>query len=220
MGRMWMRIKRHPVVFLMGYFALYNVVFWFLEAWVRPVHMVHCRLDDMMPFCSAAVIPYMMWFGWVPAILLLFYLHSAESYWQLFGALANGITIALVSYVVYPTGLSLRRPVSGQSLCDRLVGFIYRTDTATNVCPSLHVFVTVLLLLAILSAPWITSALFRWSSTLLSLSICASTVLIDQHSLIDVFFGAALALFTYALSYRAAFALHRAPAAQTANAAQ
>ncbi|MCI2047772.1 MAG: hypothetical protein LKJ90_08665 [Faecalibacterium sp.] len=206
------KIKRHPLLFLGGYFAVYNILFWFLEAWRRPVHIVHCRLDDLLPFCSWAVIPYVAWFAWVPAILLLFYLHSADSFWQLFGAMANGITISLFCYAVYPTGLMLRKPLSGSSPLTKLIAMIYRTDTATNVCPSLHVFVTVILLLAILSAPWLRSVLFRCANVVVSLAICASTVLIDQHSLVDVVCGAALALFCYALQYCVVLALRRSPA--------
>ncbi len=207
------KIKRHPLLFLGSYFVVYNIVFWFLEAWQRPVHIIHCRLDDLLPFCSWAVIPYVAWFAWVPAILLLFYLHSPDSFWQLFRTMANGITVALFCYVVYPTGLMLRKPISETNPLTKMIAMIYRTDTPTNVCPSLHVFVTVVLLLAILGAPWLRSALFRSINIVVSLAICASTVLIDQHSIIDVVCGAALAIFCYALQYRVA--LRRTPTPAT-----
>jgi membrane-associated phospholipid phosphatase len=74
---------------------------------------------------------------------------------------------------------------------------IYRSDTATNVCPSLHVFVTVLLLLALCDAAWL-SPTKRRLKELLAVAICASTVLIDQHSLIDVACGVVLGLWVYA----------------------
>ena len=71
MKRSW--FARHPVGFMALYSIFYLTVFHHLEANVplRSI-LVHCRLDDLIPFCKYAVIPYFAWFLWIP--FTLFYL--------------------------------------------------------------------------------------------------------------------------------------------------
>ena len=71
MKRSW--LARHPIGFMALYTIFYLSVFHSLEANVplRSI-LVHCRLDDLIPFCKYAVIPYFAWFLWIP--FTLFYL--------------------------------------------------------------------------------------------------------------------------------------------------
>ena len=149
MKRSW--LARHPVGFMALYSIFYLSVFHHLEANVplRSI-LVHCRLDDLIPFCKYAVIPYFAWFVWIP--FTLFYLlwkAPREDFWRLCLPLFSGMTIALACYAVLPTALDLRPYwVPGSDIFAQTVRFLYRTDTATNVCPSIHVFNSVTLLLA------------------------------------------------------------------------
>ena len=149
MKRSW--LARHPVGFMALYTIFYLSVFHYLEANVplRSI-LVHCRLDDLIPFCKYAVIPYFAWFVWIP--FTLFYLlwkAPREDFWRLCLPLFSGMTIALACYAVLPTALDLRPYwVPGSDIFAQTVRFLYRTDTATNVCPSIHVFNSVTLLLA------------------------------------------------------------------------
>ena len=56
MKRSW--LARHPVGFMALYTIFYLSVFHYLESNVplRSI-LVHCRLDDLIPFCKYAVIP-------------------------------------------------------------------------------------------------------------------------------------------------------------------
>ena len=149
MKRSW--LARHPIGFMALYSIFYLSVFHYLEANVplRSI-LVHCRLDDLIPFCKYAVIPYFAWFVWIP--FTLFYLlwkAPREDFWRLCLPLFSGMTIALACYAVLPTALDLRPYwVPGSDIFAQTVRFLYRTDTATNVCPSIHVFNSVTLLLA------------------------------------------------------------------------
>lgn len=192
---------RHPFAAMGLYLLVYDLAFFALESWNRPVHLVHCHLDDLIPFCRFAVIPYVIWFGWVPVILVLLLYRSRGLFWRTFGAVAGGTSFTLALYAVFPTGLRLRQSVPGVDFCAQLVRLIYRSDTPTNVCPSLHVFVTVVLMLALYNADW-ASLRFRRVNGLLGVAICCSTVLIDQHSLIDVAMGVILALWMFAMFCR------------------
>ena len=180
MKRNW--FARHPIGFMALYFLLYLSAFNFLETQISMprVLLVHCRLDDLIPFCKYAILPYFAWFAWIP--FTLFYLlwkAPREDFWRLCLPLFGGMTIALACYVILPTGLDLRPYyVPGTDLFARTVRMLYRTDTPTNVCPSIHVFNC--------------------------FSIVCSTMLLKQHSCIDVVLGALLALVLDALFNRAA----------------
>ena len=106
MKRNW--FARHPIGFMALYFLLYLSAFNFLETQISMprVLLVHCRLDDLIPFCKYAILPYFAWFAWIP--FTLFYLlwkAPREDFWRLCLPLFGGMTIALACYVILPTGL-------------------------------------------------------------------------------------------------------------------
>ena len=181
MKRSW--LARHPIGFMALYTIFYLSVFHSLEANVplRSI-LVHCRLDDLIPF----TLFYLLWKA------------PREDFWRLCLPLFSGMTIALACYAVLPTALDLRPYwVPGSDIFAQTVRFLYRTDTATNVCPSIHVFNSVTLLLAYYRSRIFDAPRRRWmrpAAAVLCISIVCSTVLLKQHSCIDVALGALLAL--------------------------
>ena len=74
------------------------------------------------------------------------------------------------------------------------VRFLYRIDTNTNVCPSLHVAYSI----GIASVWWKErqfSLLLRWCIILFGVLVCLSTVFIKQHSVLDGIAAIPLCLF-------------------------
>ena len=204
MKRSW--LARHPIGFMALYSIFYLSVFHYLEANVplRSI-LVHCRLDDLIPFCKYAVIPYFAWFLWIP--FTLFYLlwkAPREDFWRLCLPLFSGMTIALACYAVLPTALDLRPYwVPGSDIFAQTVRFLYRTDTATNVCPSIHCQSSACMALAFSSStltekrPGLKVLAWVWAAL-----ICASTVFTKQHSIVDVVCGLAVAFVWVPVLYR------------------
>ena len=63
---------RHPVGFMALYLLFYLTCFSLLEHLVRvPDLWVHCQLDEWIPFCKYAFVPYTLWFPWIPFTLFL-----------------------------------------------------------------------------------------------------------------------------------------------------
>ena len=192
--------SRHPIWFMAFYLVFYLSVFHWLEVNITvPEVWVHCHLDDLIPFCKYAVIPYLAWFIWIP--FTLFYLlrkAPRADFWRLCLPLFAGMTIALAVYVILPNGLDLRPyRVYGSDIFARIVRQLYSTDTATNVCPSIHVFNSVTLMMAYYRSRIFEAPRRRWmrpASAVLCLSIIVSTVLLKQHSCIDVVMGILLAM--------------------------
>ena len=178
---------------------VYLTFFALLERTIQtPDLWVHCRLDDLIPFCKYAIIPYSLWFPWIP-FTLFFILYKGErsDFWRLCLPLFAGMTMALLFYAIVPNGLALRpRYVPGNDIFAKAVRSLYRTDTPMNVCPSIHVFNSVTLMLAYYRTRCFDAPRLRWmrpAAAVLCVSITLSTMLLKQHSVIDVVFGMLLA---------------------------
>ena len=174
--RTW--FSRHPVWFMAFYMVFYLTVFHWLEVHITvPDIWVHCRLDDFIPFCKYAIVPYLAWFFWIP--FTLFYLlwkAPRADFWRL----------CLRPYGVY-----------GNDIFAQAVRLLYATDTPTSVCPSIHVFNSVTLMLAYYRSRIFDAPQRRWmrpAAAVLCVSIVLATVLLKQHSCIDVMMGILLAL--------------------------
>ena len=185
----------------MALYALFYLTFFSLleHTVLTPDLWVHCRLDDVIPFCKYAIVPYLLWFPWIPFTLFyLLYKAPREDFWRLCVPLFTGMTMALLFYVIVPNGLALRPHfVPGNDIFAQLVRMIYRSDTPMNVCPSIHVFNSVTLMLAYHRCRIFEQPRFRWmrpAADVLCISIVCSTMLLKQHSCIDAALGALLAL--------------------------
>ena len=104
-----------------------------------------------------------------------------------------GMTICLALYVVLPTGLDLRQPIPRDNLLCKAVELLRTIDTPTNVCPSIHISSTVAV-----GIVTVRSKLFArrgWVKVLMvaeCLAMCWATLVLQQHSVLDVAAGAAL----------------------------
>lgn len=177
------------------YFVCYMTYFQWLESWVRPKFWISCELDAYIPFCEAFILPYLAWFLLVPAVFLYFHRRDPEQYIYLCRTVLLGLTICLALYTLFPNGQLLRRPIPRDNLLCRLVEYLRRTDTPTNVCPSIHVFVSMTVAIALgRSRAMARQPRVRAGLIVLCVLICMATVCLKQHSLVDVVCGAALCL--------------------------
>ena len=64
-----------------GYFIMY-----FLTENLIPVencHVIHCALDDIIPFCEWFLLPYVFWYALIVISLLYFALYDIDSFKKL-----------------------------------------------------------------------------------------------------------------------------------------
>jgi membrane-associated phospholipid phosphatase len=103
-----------------------------------------------------------------------------------------GSFTALAIYAIFPNGLQLRRMIYEQDFLSRMVVQLREIDTSTNVCPSLHVYQSLCVCLAIFRS----ASMRKWRgfAVVATVAISVSTVLLDQHSVIDVLCAVALCL--------------------------
>lgn len=197
--------RKYPFAVAILYTVFYLCVFMWLEANVVPRYIIHCGLDEMIPFCEEFIIPYIFWFAYLPLVFIWFRYRSLEDYFKLCLMVFSGQTICLVIYYLFPTGLNLRLANSTHE-----TGFLYNIvsclraiDTPTNVCPSIHVMDTVMLFLAICGLKGLKHRRLTIAvHFVIMVSICASTVFLDQHSLVDVVCGIMMSVVMHGLVYQ------------------
>ena len=166
-----------------GYFSLY-----FLTESIIPEQSctpVYCFLDDWIPFCEWFIIPYVLWYVLIAGSLLYFALHNIDSFKKLSTYIIITQVAAMAIYILFPTRQDLRpESFPRENFLTQIVALLYRFDTNTNVCPSLHVAYS----LGIASV-WIkekeVSRLLKAGIVIFVISVCLSTAFIKQHSVLD-----------------------------------
>ena len=187
--------RKKLIAGILLYWCFYLGAFFFVEKTVRePVLMVHCFLDDRIPYCRYMLVFYLLWFPFIAFTILYYVLFESEDKVKvLIRQLAVPMTLTLVWYLLVPNGTDVRsQAVSGTDVFSLIMELLWKTDPPTNVCPSIHVFVTLLLNHAMHT----TSArnrVLETVSSILCIGICASTLFLKQHSVIDVLAGIAVA---------------------------
>lgn len=198
--RQW--IKKHPYVLWVLYLPVYLVLFFAVEKIITTDYWVsYCWLDDWIPFIPAFVVFYTFWYPLMIGTGLYLLWKDPEAFTRYMYFTSIGLTLSLLICLVFPNGQELRPAVLGDDVFSRVIGLIYAADTNTNVLPSMHVVGTS----AVMAAWYHTPVQRKWvrpAVLVLGLLINASTVLIKQHSFLDILAGLVVAAAVYVVAYR------------------
>lgn len=197
-------IEKNKHGLLLLYFLIYLPWFGYLEKTVTThFHVIHVALDDYIPFCEYFILPYFLWFGYVAWGLGYFFLKNKSEYFKLCTVLFTGMTIFLIVSTLYPNGHYLRpAEFERNNIFVHMVKWLYATDTATNLFPSIHVYNSIAVNMAVWhSENFKKNKAVRFGSAALMISIILSTMFLKQHSVFDVATGILLAVFMYTLVY-------------------
>lgn len=183
--------------FIFFYLAMFSV----LEHMIRLHYtVIHTALDDMIPFCEIFVVPYLSWFPFMIFNCAYFFLFDQETYRKVVPMLTFGMSLFLVVSALFPNIQYLRPAIMPRdNVFTHMVASLYRTDTPTNICPSIHVYNTVCLLMGLYMGheKLSRSKIYVAFTTVLGILIILSTMLIKQHSVLDVTAGFLLAGVAY-----------------------
>ena len=153
------------------------------ETW-KPI----TTLDEAAPFLPGFVFAYISiyYISVVPAFLF-------KSRWVLRRAIMAYTTMSIVAFIIFlafPVEMVLRPDIGeGGGFASWLLAMIYTVDHPYNCCPSLHVG------LALMGAFTISCVDRRFGQVawVIAFLVCASTLFIKQHYIIDVVVGYAVA---------------------------
>ena len=195
----------HPHLWYQLYWVVYLVWFFTLDNVIKSGTLIHCALDDRIPFCEWFVVFYCSWFALLVFVTLKLWLNDTAAYDRLCLMMFSGMTFCLIVYMIWPSALNLRPDPAALGRANPalwLLQLLWRADAAVNVCPSIHCQSTGCMALA-----FSCSAVARGKPRLQLLAwvwaalICLSTVFTKQHSVIDVALGLALVVPWYLALY-------------------
>ncbi|MBQ3110934.1 MAG: phosphatase PAP2 family protein [Clostridia bacterium] len=194
--------KNHPIIFMFIYTAVYFLLFSLLEATIVPRYIIHSPIDDIIPFCEYFIVPYLMWFIYVPAVLFYLVAKDRDSFWKMVKMMFVGNMLCLLLYALFPNGVMPKQPVAADNIFARMVNTLYHTDTPTNVCPSIHVLDTLSAHIALTRSRYLrASSPVKITSFVFFIMVCISTVTLKQHSIIDIFASLVLMVFLEKFAY-------------------
>jgi len=160
---------------------------------------VHTSLDDKIPFLPIFIIPYVIWYIYVPAVIFLTYLKDKKYFVRQIIIFYLGMLLSYIFFAIYPTVIEFRPTAEGDGFLLWLCRLVYANDVPpVNALPSLHCYEALMAhIITFVSGPYKKKIPLRITSAVLTLLICASTVFVKQHSILDVIFGCGLAVLIY-----------------------
>ena len=174
------------------YFALYFLTENLIPA--EACHLVHSRLDDIIPFREEFVIVYCFWYLLVFGSLLYYLLYDRERFVRLQVYIMFTQAAAMIVYILWPSIQDLRPTVfPRENFFTWVLSLIYAFDTPTGVCPSLHVAYSMGI-----ASTWLgdryASRGWKIFVTAAAVVISVSTMFVKQHSAVDVIAAVGLGL--------------------------
>ena len=172
---------------LLGWLVYF--AFYFLTENLIPVercHLIHSPLDELIPFNEFFFIPYCFWYLLIVISLGYFALYDIPNFRNLQIYIIITQVVAMTVYILYPSYQDLRpTEFVRDNFFTHLAALIYRADTPTGVCPSLHVAYS----LGIGSC-WLkekqAGKLWKAFVVFSVITISLSTAVVKQHSVIDI----------------------------------
>ncbi|MBO6054201.1 MAG: hypothetical protein J6P31_01640 [Oscillospiraceae bacterium] len=152
-----------------------------------PVHPLTGPLDARIPFSPPWVTVYFLSFPYWFGTVLWVCCQGKKTAYRTAAGYVLALVISAAAFLIWP-GTMERPEILGNGFFENWMRFLYRVDSPTNLCPSLHVLLTYFCWRRTQSAGGIPQW-YRIFSFVFVLLVCASVLLIKQHAVIDVFFG-------------------------------
>ena len=197
-------IKKYSHAWVFLYALIYLPWFSYLEQHVTSdYYLIHSPLDDYIPFVEYFIVPYLMWFLFIIIGAGYFFFTDKKGFYKLAAFLITGMTIFLIICTLFPNGLHLRPTTFARdNIFTHIVQYVYSVDTPTNVLPSIHVFNSMGIAIAVAHSDKLNEK--KWIQHLtyiLAGLIILSTMFLKQHSVTDVFAALVMAGVIYPFVY-------------------
>ena len=163
---------------------------------------VHSGLDDIIPFCEWFILPYVLWYFLIIGTLLYFLFYNPQNCKNLMKFIVLASVMSTITFLVFPTRQDLRpTEFLNNNFCVDLVKYIYSIDTNTNVCPSMHVAISIGIAYA-----WIKEKSASITAKILLIGfcvlVCLSVVFVKQHSVIDIYVAIPVSIIAILLGFK------------------
>jgi membrane-associated phospholipid phosphatase len=177
-------IKRVLPFLSMSSIPIVNIGYTFLNNSNRGVHSLITDLDRALPFIKGFIIPYVGWYLFIFLTLIYFRIKDGKAYKTTLIATNLGILVSYTIYFFYQTTMP-RPELIGTDWLTETVRLVYRNDQPYNCFPSIHSLTSFLMLRGIQSS----TIRSRFNVSLIggiAITIMISTLLVKQHTVLDV----------------------------------
>lgn len=167
------------------YFALYFITEQLIP--LERCYPIHCFLDDIVPFCEYFVIAYAGWYFLIVGSLIYLALYNPDNFKGMMKFIITTQVVSMIIYIIFPNRQDLRpTEFLNENIFTFIMSLIYKFDTSTNVCPSLHVAYSIGIASTFLKEKSV-SKLSKTLITVFCFMICISVAFVKQHSVVDIF---------------------------------
>jgi len=150
-------------------------------------HIVHCDLDDIIPFNEYFIIFYIIWYPFWILMLLYTVCFEVPTFKRLMYYYMLTYGIALTIFFVWPSGHDLwPKSFPRDNVCTWLVKSIYAADEPASVFPSEHVIGAFAVFFAAADSKRFSGKLQITVIGFLAIMISVSIVFVKQHSALDI----------------------------------
>ena len=189
------------------------LLFWPIY-WLRYPLIEHCRgdvyylpvvcpADDLIPFCEAFIVPYLLWMPLMVAVCAYALYFDTDTFRRYSRFLVIAMSLSTAIFLLWPSCQQLRPDVFPRdNLLTRCVALLYAADTNTNVFPSEHAIGSAAVWLAAIRLKGPKAAWLRLPLCLLAVLACIATVFLKQHSVLDLLGAVPVCLVAWYFSFR------------------
>lgn len=200
--------SRHWRIWYVSYVFIYLPWFFTMEKLITfdhpNLHVMHSAIDDLIPFCEYFIIPYCIWFFYIATSCVFMFFKGTDAEYKRFAwSLIIGMSLCMVICMIYPNCVTMRpASLEHNNALTRMISLLWSTDTSTNVFPSIHVYNSIAIHIALSKCEALNNhRVARAASLITCILICMSTVFLKQHSVIDVVGACALMAVMYYFLY-------------------
>ena len=196
-----LRNKYLDFVWVILLFVFHASIFFVTAHVLTGHHVVHVPLDDMIPYCNVFIIPYVLWYLYIPLLMLWAWRKDRVTLYRQIAGLLVCMLLTYVVFFTYPTMVDFRPEAAGSDVFSWICRIIYKYDTPpVNVFPSLHCSETLILYLCTFTVG--TFRKHKWihaAALIMAVLICLSAMLVKQHSVVDVVAGLLFAVLSFGI---------------------
>lgn len=143
-----------------------------------------CKLDEMIPFASVFVIPYVCaYLQWIIGFVMIANVGKEHCLYIFGGEIIAKLIIGVI-YIAFPTTI-MRPMIEANDIFSNMVALIYRVDPPTSLFPSIHCLESWICLRGCIRQDFFGKK-YKFIMALMTISVFLSTVLIKQHVIWDV----------------------------------
>ena len=197
-------VKDHPHMWWGLFLPIYLAAFFTIEHFITDNYWAtELPLDRLIPFCPYFIVFYMSWSPLLAVLGIYLILKDAEGFRRYIWMLALSFFSATLFCILVPNDQDLRpADLAVTDIFTWAVQLTYTLDTNTNVFPSVHVLGVIAAVTSVWETPGLRKSGWRWFAAVYGLVIIASTLLVKQHTILDVAAAIPWGLLSYLIVYR------------------